>query len=135
MVVTVLHIQVMMPCVSAQRQHDQECTMFILSLPVVIVAVPAGSLPSVFALDTLHHCHTFSVQKMQTKQTKWKIHGGGINCFHDFAKSVIPNLTQFHFYSLLLLPPPFNHQVTLPQIESPSDMKTFPELSQYVTIL
>lgn len=49
----VLQIQVMMPCVSAQRHPDQQCTMFILNLPVVIVAVPAGSLPSALSLAGL----------------------------------------------------------------------------------
>lgn len=44
--VTVLQIQVMMPCVSAQRHHDQQCTMFILNLPVVTAAVPSDSFLS-----------------------------------------------------------------------------------------
>lgn len=49
---------------SAQRQRDQQNTVFILSLPVVIAVVPAGSLPSALPPDqTPRQCRTFSAQK------------------------------------------------------------------------
>lgn len=77
MVLALFQIQVMMPHVSAQRQHDQQCTVFILSLPVVIAAVPAGSLPSALSLaSSLSMPHILGA-KMQTKHAgpDWKTQG------------------------------------------------------------
>lgn len=59
LVIAQFQIQVTLPQVSAQGQHDQQYTVFILSLPVVKAVVPAGSLPSALPCQ----CHTFSVQK------------------------------------------------------------------------
>lgn len=62
--VALFRIQVMLLQDSAQRQRDQQNTVFILSLPVVIAVVPAGSLPSALPPDqTPRQCRTFSAQK------------------------------------------------------------------------
>ncbi len=77
----VLQIQVMLPQVSAQRQHDQQYTASILSLPVVIAVVPAGSLPSALPLtSSLLMPHSPSA-KMQTKRAgpDWKTQGKKYN--------------------------------------------------------
>lgn len=77
MVIVLFQIQVMMPHVSAQRQHDQQYTVFTLSLPVVIAAVPAGSLPTALSLaSSLSMPHILSA-KMQTKYAGpgWKYKG------------------------------------------------------------
>lgn len=77
MVIVLFQIQVMMPHVSALRQHDQQHTVFILSLPVVIAAVPAGSLPSACSMaSSLSMPHILSA-KMQTKYAgpDWKRQG------------------------------------------------------------
>lgn len=78
LVIVLCQIQVTLPQVSAQREHDQPHTVFILSLPVVIAAVPAGSLPSALPLtSSLSMPHMLSA-KMQTKHAvpDWSNTGG-----------------------------------------------------------
>lgn len=67
LVVALSQIQVMLPQDSAQRQHDQQHTVFILSLPVVIAVVPAGSLPSALPLTELPVNATHSLCKNANK--------------------------------------------------------------------
>lgn len=57
----------MLPQDSAQRQHDQQHTVFILSLPVVIAVVSAGSLPSALPLTELPVNATHSLCKNANK--------------------------------------------------------------------
>lgn len=90
----------MMPCVSAQRHPDHQCTMFILNLPVVIVAVPAGSLPSALSLAGSPSMPRSERKRTQTKSAgpNWKICGSSINCCCDQTKgSVLWNLWRVSF--------------------------------------
>lgn len=74
-----------MPHVSGQRQHDQQYTVFILRLPVVIAAVPAGSLPSALSLaSSLSMPHILSA-KMQTK------HAGPTEIYKGNTTQASPN--------------------------------------------